>query len=114
MCLEVILGVLNACLPVLRPVFDKLGDWKKSFSRSDSSNTSSKFRNISNGSQTWQSRSKKRAGSEELDSVTGIEDRRRRRDCDQARTGPKMGVRIQETEIHVQRDIRVESAMRKG
>ena len=88
MCLEVILGVLNACLPVLKPVFDKIPGLK--------------FNNVPIAilvRQMRQSRSEKREV-----------EKWRTRNCIQSVPEPGTFVRMNASEIHVREDIHVESA----
>ena len=88
MCLEVILGVLNACLPVLKPVFDKTRGWK--------------FDNIPISTlvqQMWPSRSERRK----------MEDWRTQ-NCIQFAPEPGKLARMKACEIHVRDDVHVESA----
>ena len=88
MCFEVILGVLNACLPVLKPVFDKI--------------RALKFNSIPVSilvKQIWQSRSEKRKAEEW-----------RTRNCIQSLSEPGKFVRMKACEVHVREDVHVESA----
>lgn len=132
MCLEVILGVLNACLPVLKPVFSKIREsmvlnncvhvWKPVFSKVGRSmkkfggkrdiNMSWKSRGISifmRVSHLWQSFSGTRFGRESLDSIGSIEDPGRRISGGQSTSQAERVVGMRVFEIHVQRDIYVES-----
>lgn len=113
LCLEVILGVISACLPVLRPIFDKVRDWIKSSSPEGYPNPYSNYSSIpiwTQMRQMWQSRSGRRAGREEPDSILEMEDWARTRNCIESAPGSAQGVDPKGTEIHVQTDVRVESA----
>ena len=113
MCLEVLLGVTTACLPVLKPVFKKVREWVKSFSHRRKTSKSSIFGSIlilRQVSQMWQPRSRKRTRRADLDSMIEIEDWRRTQNCIQSTPRPVRAGRLKETEIHIQREVRVESA----
>ena len=97
MCLEVILGVLNACLPVLKPVFDKTRGLKFN----DVHTPSLKFNTIPIlilVGQMWQSRSERRT----------TEDWRIQ-NCIQPTPEPGNSARMKGCEIHVREDVYVES-----
>lgn len=110
--LEIVLGVLNACLPVLRPTIHKAGDWIKSISGSGRTSPSI----IGNSpvlihvSQKWNSRFKRRSGREELDSIFEMEGYGTNQNAIQSTDGPRRVVGMKDTEIHVQRDVDVERA----
>lgn len=113
MCLEVILGVISACLPVLRPVFEKVRDWIKSSSPMSNPHPSSNHSSTPiwiQVSQMWQSRARRRTGPEEQDSIMEMEDWTRTHNCIESAPASARGVEIKGTEIHVQRDVHVESA----
>ena len=57
----------------------------------------------------WKSRSGRRAGSEEPDSMIEIEDWTRTRNCIESAPGSGQGADVKGTEIHVQTDVSVES-----
>ena len=104
MCLEVVLGVITACLPVLRPIFNQFRECVNSFSHERDTSKSSTFSDIPiwiQVSQMWQSRSEKRAGRENLDSVIEMEDWRRTRNCIQSTPEPVRAGGLKETEIRV-------------
>ena len=110
--LEVVLGVLNGCLPVLKPTLDKARDWIKSNSGSEKT-SSSLFGKIPiwiQLSQKWDSRSKGRDGREELDSIFEMEGYGTNRNAIQTTCGPERVVGMKDTEIHVQKDVDVERA----
>ena len=112
MCLEAILGIISACLPVLKPVFDKLGDWFKTFSRMGNTSSSLNYGTIPiwiQVSRMWQSRSERRVGNEELDSIFEMDDWRRTQNCIEPAPGGVQNVGMNKTEIRVQRDVHVES-----
>lgn len=113
MCLEALLGVIIACLPVLKPIFNKVRDWIKSFShrrKTSQSSISGSILILRQVSQMWQPRSGKRTGRADLDSMIGIEDWRRTQNCIQSTSRPVQAGRLKETEIRIQREVRVESA----
>ena len=110
--LEIVLGVLNACLPVLRPPIHKARDWIKSISGSGrtSPSISSKIPVLIHVSQKWNSRSKRRVGREELDSIFEMEGYGTNQNTVQTTDEPRRVVGMKDTEIHVQRDVDVERA----
>ena len=110
--LEVVLGVLNACLPVLKPVHDKARGWIKSIGSGDTTSTSfyKEIPILIQVSQMWESRSKGRNGREELDSVFEMEAYGSNRSAIQTTCGPERLVEMRDTEIHVQKDVDVERA----
>lgn len=108
---EPILGVITACLPAFKPVFNKVRDSMKIFSGWKSKSKSSKYGSIlifMRVSQMWESSPRKRSGREGMDSMISIEDWR-----DQSSGKPTSKVeRLVGTkvfEIGVQRDVHVES-----
>lgn len=107
MCLEVLLGVTTACLPVLKPIFNKVRDWVKSFSHRRKTSKSSIFGSILILRQVSQL---KRTGRADLDSMIEIEDWGTTQNCIQSTPRPVRDARLKETEIHIQREVRVESA----
>ena len=112
MCLEVIVGILSACLPVLQPVFERLGDLFKSFSRRGNTSSSLDYGTIPISirvSRMWQSRSGRGVGREELDSIFEMDDGRRTKNCIESAPGVVQGVGMNETGIRVQTDVHVES-----
>ena len=110
--LEIVLGVLNACLPVLRPTIHKAGDWIKSISGSGMTSPSifGKSPVLIHVSQKWNSRFKRRSGREELDSIFEMEGYGTNQNAIQTTDGPRRVVGMKDTEIHVQRDVDVERA----
>ena len=110
--LEIVLGVLNACLPVLRPTIHKAGDWIKSISGSGMTSSSifGKIPVLIHVSQKWNSRFKRRSGREELDSIFEMEGYGTNQNAIQTTDGPRRVVGMKDTEIHVQRDVDVERA----
>lgn len=110
--LEIVLGVLNACLPVLKPTLHKARDWIKSISRSDKTSSSifSKIPIVIHVSQKWNSRSQRRSGREELDSIFEMERYGTNRNAIQTTYGPRRVLGMKDTEIHVQKDVDVERA----
>lgn len=112
-CLEAILGVLNACLPVLKPVFSKFRDSMKKLcgreirSRSLKCGSIPMFMRVKH---MWKSRSRNRAGREELDSIISMEDWRRNQNGVQSTSKAESFVGTKVFEIHVQRDVHVESS----
>ena len=109
--LEIVLGVLNACLPVLKPTLHKARDWIKSFSRSDKTSSSSilsKIPVVIHVSQKWNSRSQRRGGREEIDSVFEMEGYGANQNAIRTTYGPGRVVGMKDTEIRVQKDVDVE------
>ena len=58
----------------------------------------------------WKSRSRNRAGREELDSIISMEDLRRNQNVVQSTSKAERVVGTKVFEIHVQRDVHVESS----
>lgn len=113
MCLEAILGVLNACLPVLKPVFSKVQDSLKTISGRKGTSLSLKSGSIPiclRVSHMWQSRSGRRYGTEGLDSVISMEDLRRSESGTQPKSKAERLVGMKVFDIRVQRDFHVEIA----
>ena len=113
MCLEAILGVTTACLPVLKPVFSKFRKSINKLSGRKDTDKSLMFGSIPivmRVSQMWQSRSRKRTGREKLDSMASIEDCRRLQTKFKSTPKAERLVGMKLSEIHVQRNIHVESA----
>ncbi len=113
MCLEAILGVTTACLPVLKPVFSKFRESTKKPSGRKYTGKYLMFGSIPifmRVSQMWQSRSGKRTGREELDSMVSMEDWRRNQTNIQPTSKAESLIGMKLSEIHVQRDVHVESA----
>ena len=110
--LEVVLGVLNACLPVLKPTLHKARDWIKSISGGDktSSTLFGRIPILIQLSQKWHSRSKGRDGREELDSIFEMEGYGTNQNAIQTTSGPERVVVMKDTEIHVQKEVDVERA----
>ena len=110
--LELVLGVLNACLPVLKPTINKARVWVKSISGSGNTSSSlfGKIPILTQVSRKWDSRSKRRNGTEELDSVFEMERYGSNRNAIQSTNGPDRLVEMKDTEIHVQKDVDVERA----
>ena len=108
--LEIVLGVLNACLPVLRQPIHKARDWIKSISGSGRTSPSifGKIPVLIHVSQKWNSRSKRRSGREELDSIFEMEGYGTNQNAVETTDGPRRVVGMKDTEIHVQRDVDVE------
>ena len=112
MCLEAILGVITACLLVLKPVFSKIRDSMKKLSGRKGTMLSFKSGNIPilmRVSQIWQSRSVKRTGGEELNSMGSMGDRRQNQTDVQSTSEGERLVGRKFSEIHVLRDVDVES-----
>lgn len=109
--LEVVLGVLNACLPVLKPTLNKVHVWIKSISGSDKTSTSffGEIPILIQVSQLWESRSKRRQGREELDSIFEMEEYGSNRNAIQTTCGPERVVGEKDTGIYVQKDVHVET-----
>ncbi|CAD6594109.1 MAG: hypothetical protein ASARMPREDX12_008145 [Alectoria sarmentosa] len=109
---EAILGVITACLPVLKPVFDKVRD---SMKRYDDKKGISKF--LKSGSisifmrmsQIWKWKSGKRAERERLDSMISMEDLGRSESGIQSTPKVERVVGMKVFEINVQREVNVES-----
>ena len=113
MCLEAILGVLNACLLVLKPVFSKVQDSLKTISGRKGTGLSSRSGSIPiflRVSHMWQSRSGRRYGTEGLDSIISMEDQRRSESGTQPISKAQILVGMKAFDIHVQREFHVESA----
>lgn len=112
MCLEAILGVLNACLPVLKPVFSKVCCAIKNFNVKKIRSISWKTHSTSaiiQVSQMWESRSKKHSRGGELDSTISVQGLRRSEGSIQSTSMAERVVGTKVFEIHVQNDIHVSS-----
>ena len=113
MLFEVILGVTTACLPVLKPVFSKLGHpTRKLGGRKCTSKVlmSASIPIFMRMSQMWESMPGKRAGREGLDSKISMDDLRRSESGSQPTGKGEIVVGMKASEIRVQRDIHVESS----
>ena len=110
--LEVVLGVLNACLPVLKPSLNKTRVWIKSIGSSSKTNSSlfGKLRTLTQVSRKWDSRRERRNGTEELDSIFEMEGYGSNRNAIETISGADRLVEMKDTEIHVQKDVDVERA----
>lgn len=109
---EATLGVLNACLPVLKPVFRKVRDsvpkpnWWKGTKTSIKSGSIPIFMRVS---QMWQSSSGGRSRRDGLDSIISMENLTRSESAIQSSSKVDNVLGTKGSEIHVQRDIVVES-----
>lgn len=113
MCLEVILGVTTACSPVLEPIFVKLRDSMKVCNVREGTSISWESRStqfLMRISHIWASISGHSFGRGNRDSVVLMEDSRRSESGDQstAKVEKVLGVKV--GDVHVRRDIHVESA----
>lgn len=109
MCLEAILGVLNACLPVLKPIFNKV---RGSVKRFGSEMKSLKYHSIPISvlvSQMWGSRTGKHTGRGYLDSMIPMEAWRNQNVIRSTSKADRV-VGMKVFEINVQKDVYVETA----
>lgn len=110
--MEMSLGIVNGCLPVLKPVYSKVRDSMRRLGGRRGTNSSSKFGSIPilmRVSQMWQSRSGRRHEREDLDSTILTEDLRRNENGVTPATKAERVLGMKLFAIHVQRDV-VESA----
>lgn len=113
MCLEPTLGVITACLPVLKPIFVKLRDsmkifnGKKGTSISWNSGSIPIFMRISH---LWASMSGHSSGRGEMDSIIPMEDSKRSENGGQSTAKVEKVLGMKVCDVHVRRDIHVESA----
>lgn len=100
-------------MPVLKPVFSKARNSLKTLSGRKNISPSLKSDSISifmRVSHKLESRTRKRSGREELDSVISLEDLRRSESRTRFTSKAETVVGVKVLEIHVQSDVHVESA----
>ena len=108
-CLEAILGVLNPCLPVLKPDFDKVHNSLRRIGSKEGTNISWRSRSIPlfmRMSGMWGSRSERGFGMETLTSMDEFQ--RNERGGLSAITSERTA-KPKASEIHVRIDVNVES-----
>ena len=113
MCLEVVIGITTTCLPVLKPIFVKVCDSMKLFSGKKGTGISWKSRSIPifmRVSHTLASMSGKHPDMGEVDSTVPMEDSKRSESGGQSTAKVERVLGIKVCEVHVRRDILVESA----
>ena len=85
--LELILGILSACLPLLKPIINRFWKWTKAMCRRKDDTNTSFFGSIPiwiQLSQRMESRSARRTRRDELDSILEMYDGSRNRDITQS------------------------------
>ena len=112
MCLEAILGVLNACLPVLKPIFNKVCDSMKRLSGWKSERKywkhwgAPKFVRVN---QMWGSRIGKHTGRGDVDSTIPMQDWRNQNVIQSTHKADRV-LGTTTFGINVQKDVYVETA----
>ena len=112
-CLEAILGVITACLPVLKPVFNKVRSSLKKLNGWENTSTSLKSDSIPISmrvSHMLECKTRKRSGKEEVDSMISMEDLRRSESRPRFTSKAEKVVGVKVLEIHVQSDVHVDNA----
>lgn len=113
MCIEPILGVITTCLPVLKPIFNKIRNLMKKCSTSQGASISWKSRSIPifmRASRVWKTTSENRSGRGGLDSMVSMEDSRRSESGGQSASKAEKVLGMKMCAIIVRRDVQIESA----